>query len=56
MRDLDDEIGTVQRREPVTQAFRPVIAATHAGPGDAHDRAEHHVTDAEDQRQDGETA
>jgi hypothetical protein len=33
-----------------------MIAAPHSRPGDAHDRAEHDVADAEDQRKNSETA
>ena len=55
VRDLDDEIGSRERWEPVTLASGPVVAAAHAGAGDADDRAEHDLSDTEDQRENRET-
>jgi hypothetical protein len=55
MRDLDDEIRSVQRREPVALALRPVIAAAQARTGDAHDGPEHDLPNSEDQRQNRKT-
>src|SRR5512138_3370869 len=55
VRDLDDEISAVQRREPVPLAFRPVVATAHPRAADADDRAEHHLSDAEDQGENRKT-
>ena len=50
MRDLDDEIDAVMRREPQTIALGPVITAAHAGAGDSHDRAEYNLRECENER------
>ena len=47
---LDDQIRPAERRKPVAVALWPVVAASHARPGDAHDRAEHEVQTRDDQR------
>ena len=49
MGDLDYEIHPVVRGKPFAEAFRPVIAAPHSGPGDTDDRAEHDLRERQDQ-------
>jgi hypothetical protein len=48
---FDDQIGTIERREPAAVALRPMIAASHARPGDADDRAKHQVREGYGQSQ-----
>jgi len=55
MRHLDDEVGSVERREPVSLALRPMITAAEARTGDAHNGPEHDLPYAEDQRQNRKT-
>src|SRR6476469_7366599 len=55
MRHLDDEVRPVERREPVTLALRPVVAAAEARTGNPHDGPEHDLPNAEDQRQNRKT-
>jgi hypothetical protein len=50
VRDLDDEVGTIERREPRAVTLGPVVAAAHAGAGDADDRAEHEMRAGDEER------
>src|SRR5688500_20372658 len=51
VRDLDDELGVVERWKPQTVALGPVVSTAHPRVGDAHDRAEYDLRVREAERE-----
>ena len=52
MAHLDDEIGAVEWRKPISIALGPIVAAPHSGSGNADDGAEDQVQARDHERGD----
>src|SRR6058998_7730 len=54
--DLDDQVGSIERRKPASVTFRPVVATSQPRAGDAHDRAEYEMKTGDGQRDERQPA